>query len=154
MNTHESAHPANMESSHEERVRLQRRDFLRTAAMATATAVAAGSDAVRLPVLSASEITGELNWNKAPCRFCGTGCHVQVGVQDGKIVAIAGDRNAEVNKGLLCVKGYHVGSVLYGKDRLTSPLLRKGDSYEAISWEAAIEVIANRIVAAPERFAM
>ncbi len=122
--------------------------------MATATAVAAGSDVVRLPVLSASDVVGDLKWNKAPCRFCGTGCHVQVGVQDGKVVAVAGDRNAEVNKGLLCVKGYHVGGVLYGKDRLTKPLLRKGDSYEAISWEEAIEVIADRIVAAPERFAM
>ena len=30
-------------------------------------------------------------WDKAPCRFCGTGCHVQVGVQNNRVVAIAGD---------------------------------------------------------------
>ena len=76
-----------------------------------------------------------------------------MGVQDGKVVAVAGDRNAEVNKGLLCVKGYHVGSALYGKDRLTKPLLRHGDSYREISWAEAIKTIADRVEAAPERFA-
>ena len=76
-----------------------------------------------------------------------------MGVQDGKVVAVAGDRNAEVNKGLLCVKGYHVGSALYGKDRLTKPLLRDGDSYREISWAEAIKTIAARVEAAPERFA-
>ncbi len=122
--------------------------------MAMATAAAAGSTGMSLPVLSASETDGaDVAWNKAPCRFCGTGCHVQVGVQDGKVVAIAGDKNAEVNKGLLCVKGYHVGGILYGKDRLTQPLLRRGESYEPISWAAAIDIIADRIEAAPERFA-
>jgi nitrate reductase NapA len=74
----------------------------------------------------ADRARGNRRWDKAPCRFCGTGCHVQVGVRnDGKVVAIAGDRQADVNKGLLCVKGYHVGLALYGQDRLTHPMLRK-----------------------------
>ncbi|WP_146369294.1 molybdopterin-dependent oxidoreductase [Symmachiella macrocystis] len=119
--------------------------------MAAATAVAGGTN-YSLPILAEEPKSG-IQWNKAPCRFCGTGCHVQVGVQDSKVVAVAGDRNADVNKGLLCVKGYHVGSALYGKDRLTKPLLRVGDDYQEISWNKAIETIADRIEAAPERFA-
>ena len=95
-----------------------------------------------------------IQWNKAPCRFCGTGCHVQVGVEQGRIVAVAGDRAADVNKGLLCVKGYHVGGILYGKDRLTSPLLRQGDQFVRISWDQAIDTIAKRILRAPDRFAL
>lgn len=94
-----------------------------------------------------------VTWDKAPCRFCGTGCHVQVGVKDGKVVAVSGDRQAEVNKGLLCVKGYHVGHILYGKDRLTTPLLRKDGRMVPITWDEAIEMIAKRIQAAPEKFA-
>lgn len=120
--------------------------------MAAASAVA-GGHGFSLPILYADETGTGVNWEKAPCRFCGTGCHVQVGVQDGKVVAVAGDKNAEVNKGLLCVKGYHVGSALYGKDRLTKPLLRRGTRYQEISWDAALDVIADRIEAAPERFA-
>ena len=130
---------------------IDRRQFIKATAMAAATAVAGGTG-YPLPIL-ADEAGPNFNWNKAPCRFCGTGCHVQVGVQDGKVVAVAGDKNAEVNKGLLCVKGYHVGSALYGKDRLTKPLLRDGDRYRAISWADAIKVIADRIEASPDRFA-
>ena len=135
-----------------DKAHASRRQFIKATAMAAATAVVGGTD-FTLPVL-ADEPAAGVQWEKAPCRFCGTGCHVQVGVQDGKVVAVAGDRNAEVNKGLLCVKGYHVGSALYGKDRLTRPLLRDGDRYREISWEEAIKTIADRIEAAPERFAI
>ena len=55
-------------------------------------------------------------------------------MQDGKVVAIAGDRHAPVNQGLLCVKGYHVAGALYGADRLTMPLKRVGDAQVPISW--------------------
>jgi len=128
-----------------------RRDFIKSSALAAASAFVTGS-AVSLPILQANE-GSETNWNKAPCRFCGTGCHVQVGVRDGRVVAVAGDRNAEVNKGLLCVKGYHVGAVLYGEDRLTTPMLREDGELKPISWEKALTIIADRIEGAPERFA-
>jgi len=130
-----------------------RRAFLKSIAMATATAaaqrVSASSPAAET---TPPELAG-VTWNKAPCRFCGTGCHVQVGVEEGRVVAVAGDLKADVNKGLLCVKGYHVGSILYGRDRLTQPLLRNGDGYEAISWDRAIGIIADRVEKAPKRFA-
>jgi len=132
-----------------------RRSFLKLSAMAAATAVAQGALGAQDPDVGKSQaLAGEgVRWDKAPCRFCGTGCHVQVGVQGGKVVAIAGDPAAEVNKGLLCVKGYHVGGILYGKDRLTQPLLRVDGKLEPISWERAIDIAAERILAAPERFA-
>ena len=138
---------------------IERRQFIKATAMAAAAVVATGSTSSLLPILNADEAQGVagdgVQWNKAPCRFCGTGCHVQVGVQEGRVVAVAGDRNAEVNKGLLCVKGYHVGAALYGKDRLTKPLLRRGktDKYEEITWDRALDIIANRIEADPRRFA-
>ncbi len=131
-----------------------RRQFIKSIAMAAATSAAGATTGFALPIFSNGDpILDDVAWNKAPCRFCGTGCHVQVGVQSGKVVAIAGDKNAEVNKGLLCVKGYHVGAILYGEDRLTKPLHRRGDEYQEISWSAAIEIIADRIEAAPDRFA-
>jgi nitrate reductase (cytochrome) len=143
---------------------MDRRTFLRGAALATASA-AAGMHAARaqeggprrLPQVDDPPSIPGVEWNKAPCRFCGTGCHVQVGVRDGRVVAVAGDNRAPVNKGLLCVKGYHVGGVLYGPDRLTQPLYRKGGKgspLEPISWEEAIDVLSRKIMAAPERFAI
>ena len=124
--------------------------------MAAASATVTGRSVAQeeLPIVDVATSGNGIKWDKAPCRFCGTGCHLQVGVDRGQVVAVAGDRHADVNKGLLCVKGYHVGAILYGKDRLTKPLLRDGDSLREISWQQAIDTIARRIMTAPERFAL
>lgn len=129
---------------------IERRTFLKTSALAAASAAAAS----RANAASATQSTTPdgITWDKAPCRFCGTGCHVKVGVKDGKVVAIAGHPDAEVNKGLLCVKGYHVGGILYGKDRLTQPMLRKNGVLEPISWDEAIDTIAKRVMKNPAGF--
>ncbi len=85
-----------------------------------------------------------LAWHKAPCRYCGTGCGVEVGVGDGRVQAVRGDEKSPVNKGLLCVKGYHLPAMLYGKDRLTQPLLRGPDGKLApITWDQALDRIAK-----------
>lgn len=131
---------------------LGRRSFLKFSALATATAIARAKAGLSAEPVAASG--DAIRWDKAPCRFCGTGCHVQVGVSEGKVVAIRGDQLAEVNKGLLCVKGYHVGGILYGKDRLTRPQLRKNGKLEPVTWEEAIEVIAQRIHNNPAGFAI
>lgn len=134
---------------------IDRRTFVKLSALAAASAVvgtragaAASAKSTATPGLD------DVTWDKAPCRFCGTGCHVRVGVKEGKVVAIQGDQLADVNKGLLCVKGYHVGLALYGKDRLTTPQIRRNGQLEPISWDEAIEIIAKRIMAAPEKFAL
>lgn len=132
---------------------VDRRTFVKASAMAAATAAASGSArAFSLPILENQPEGSPLKWQKAPCRFCGTGCHVMVGTENGRVVAIQGDQKAEVNKGLLCVKGYHVGLALYGKDRLTTPMLRKNGKMVPISWDEAIETIAKRIMANPKGF--
>ncbi|MFO0880690.1 MAG: molybdopterin-dependent oxidoreductase [Gemmataceae bacterium] len=133
---------------------LNRRDFLRSSALAAAAALAARQAGAIPPPRTELPVIADATWNKAPCRFCGTGCHVQVAVKDERVVAVAGDRLADVNKGLLCVKGYHVGGILYGKDRLTTPMLRKDGKLQPISWDEAIDTIARRILKAPGRFAL
>ncbi len=131
---------------------VDRRSFLKTSAMAAATA-AAYSKVSGKPEASALMANGPLKWDKAPCRFCGTGCHVQVGVRNGKVEAIAGDPDAAVNKGLLCVKGYNVGGILYGKDRIKHPMLRVNGELKKISWDEAVDVIAKRIAKKSKSFA-
>jgi nitrate reductase NapA len=138
---------------------LTRRDFVRSSALAAAAALAAQqhSDAVQVvpPPRTELPVIADAQWHKAPCRFCGTGCHVQVAVKEKRVVAVAGDRLADVNKGMLCVKGYHVPGILYGKDRLTTPMLRdKSGKLQPISWDEAIETIAQRILKSGNRFAI
>ncbi len=131
---------------------IDRREFAKLSAIAAATAVAARS--TKLAIAQDRVTEDGISWDKAPCRFCGTGCHVQVGVKSGKVVGIAGDQKAEVNKGLLCVKGYHVGLALYGRDRLTTPMLRKNGKLEPVSWEQALAVVADRVQLDPKGFAI
>lgn len=133
---------------------IDRRNFVKLSALAAASTVAGLRAGAAAPAKSfATPGADGVKWDKAPCRFCGTGCHVRVGVKDGRVVGIQGDQLAEVNKGLLCVKGYHVGLALYGKDRLTTPLLRKDGKLEPISWDEALDIFAKRVMAAPEKFA-
>ncbi len=120
--------------------------------MSAATSAAAGMSNARAQTRGGID-DDSVRWDKAPCRFCGTGCHVQVGVRDGRVVSVAGDQHAEVNRGLLCVKGYHVGLALYGQDRLRTPLLRQGDELVPISWSRALDVIADRVELDPSGFA-
>lgn len=132
-----------------------RRTFLKMQAAATA-AVAAGisTSAEATNLVADSSITG-LNWNKAPCRFCGTGCSVNVATKNGKVVATHGDITCEVNRGLSCVKGYFLSKIMYGKDRLTQPLLRmkngkfhKDGDFTPVSWEQAFDIMEEKYKAA------
>lgn len=133
---------------------MQRREVIKGMAMAAAAASLGGHEALGQTSAPAPRQAGGVSWNKAPCRFCGTGCHVQVGVERGRVVAIQGDAMAPVNRGLLCVKGYHVGLALYGSDRLTQPLLRRGDRHEPIGWDEAIDIVARHIHRDPSRFGL
>ena len=78
---------------------INRRNFLRTSAMAAATAAvnsrALGDAGALMAAPAAAAGKGGISWDKAPCRFCGTGCHVKVGVEGGKVVAVAGQPGRE-----------------------------------------------------------
>jgi nitrate reductase NapA len=132
---------------------ISRRKFIKANA-ATAAAAAAGISAPALrPVLASGE--ADIRWDKAPCRFCGTGCSVLVGTRGGRIVATQGDPEAEVNRGLNCVKGYFLSKIQYGKDRLTTPLLRmtdgkydKNGEFTPVSWDVAFDTMAEKWKAA------
>ena len=108
---------------------INRRDFIK----ANAAAAAAAAAGIELPARGRSRRrasarrSGRVRVGQGPCRFCGTGCGVLVGTKDGRVVATQGDPDAPVNKGLNCIKGYFLSKIMYGKDRLTTPLLRKKD---------------------------
>jgi nitrate reductase (cytochrome) len=89
--------------------------------------------------------SGTIEWKKAPCRFCGTGCGLLVGVSDGRAVAVKGDPNSSVNKGLCCVKGYHSVQILYGRDRVTSAMIRKNGKLTPAPLQEALDLVAEKM---------
>lgn len=133
---------------------MDRREFLRRSAAASAVAAAVQPAAHATNIITESQFT-RMKWSKAPCRFCGTGCGVRVAVRDNRVVATHADANAEVNRGLNCVKGYFLSKVMYGADRLTQPLLRmkdgkydKNGEFTTVSWDTAFDIMAEKFKAA------
>lgn len=86
-----------------------------------------------------------LTWKKSPCRFCGVGCGLLIGLEAGKAVAVKGDPKSPVNRGLCCVKGYHSVLAMYGKDRLTHPLVLKNGTYVKTSMNEALDLVASKM---------
>ena len=134
---------------------LTRREIIKAQAAAAAAAVAG----IALPAQAANVVMpgdeAQLRWSKAPCRFCGTGCGVMVAVKDGQVVATHGDILAEVNRGINCVKGYFLSKIMYGADRLTTPLLRMRDGayakdgeFTPVTWDQAFDIMAEKFKAA------
>ena len=130
-------------------MKSSRRDFIKANAVATAAAAAG----ISAPLQSSNLITtdNKLKWAKAPCRFCGTGCSMNVATRDNRVVATHGDINSPVNKGLACVKGYFLSKIMYGEDRLQQPLLRMTDGrydkhgeFTPVSWEAAFDIMEEK----------
>ena len=84
-------------------------------------------------------------WKKTPCRFCGTGCGLLVGIKDNRAVAVKGDPASPVNQGLACVKGYHSIMALYGSDRLKTALVRKNGKLTPVPMKEALDLVASKM---------
>ncbi|RXJ99189.1 periplasmic nitrate reductase subunit alpha [Arcobacter sp. CECT 8986] len=125
---------------------LSRRDFLKSSAAASAAA-AVGMNIPTPLKAAANKLEGDWRWDKAACRFCGTGCGIMIATKQGKIVAVKGDPAAPVNRGLNCIKGYFNAKIMYGADRLKQPLLRvnekgefdKNGKFAPVSWKRAFD---------------
>ena len=131
---------------------VKRRELLK-AGIAASAAMTVGIPVSEVAKAAAGAAENGIVWTKGVCRFCGTGCGLSVGVKDGRVVATKGDPDAPVNRGLNCIKGYFNAKILYGKDRLTKPLLRKTNGkydkngkFEAVSWEEALDVMADKFL--------
>lgn len=129
-------------------INTNRRNFIKKMAVLSAMTAAAGM----FPGIVFAEeqekgipADANLDWKKAPCRFCGVGCGVLIGTENGKAIAVKGDPKSPVNKGLCCVKGYHSIMALYGEDRLTKPLIKKNGKYVEASMKEAFDLIASKM---------
>ncbi len=124
---------------------VPRRDFLKR----TALAAAAASAASLVPdVVFGEDLDGvglDVAWKKTPCRFCGVGCGLLVGIENGRAVAVRGDPDSTVNRGLACVKGYHSVQALYGRDRITRAQVRRDGALVEVPISEALDLVARRL---------
>ncbi len=116
--------------------------------------------------IAAAQLGSRFRRRRSPCRaasstsdkvvegalpFLRYRLRLMVGVKEGQVVATHGDMQAEVNRGLNCIKGYFLSKIMYGADRLKTPLLRKRNGafakdgeFEPVSWDEAFDVMAEQ----------
>jgi len=137
-------------------MQVTRRELIKANAVtAAATVIGISVPGAQALAQAAPPSMDGVRWDKGVCRFCGTGCGVLIGTKDNRIVATQGDPDAPVNKGLNCIKGYFLSKIMYGKDRLTQPLLRmkdgkfdKNGEFAHVSWDQAFDIMADKCKAA------
>jgi len=70
-------------------------------------------------------------------------------VKDGRLVKVSPDPDSPFNRGRMCVKGLATPEIMYHPSRLRTPLKRIGERgsnrWEAVSWDAALGDIADRL---------
>ncbi len=119
-----------------------RRDFIKASAMASVAGVACTSSVTRAA-------QGEtVKWTKTVCRFCGTGCGVQVAHKGDRIVALRGDTEHPTTLGLVCAKALFLPKIVHSSDRLTQPMVRKDGELVPISWDDAYDLLADKFASA------
>lgn len=69
-------------------------------------------------------------WIQSTCILCSSGCGMDVGVKDGKIVAVRGREVDRVNHGRLGPKGLYGWEANNSPDRLRKPLIRTSDGFK------------------------
>lgn len=127
---------------------VTRRDFLKLSGFTAAGAFLGGSAFLTGCKIKPDKLRGTRETTTI-CPYCGVGCGLIVSTRDGRIVNIEGDPDHPINKGSLCSKGSALHQVAVNPlgRRLTKVQYRRpgGTEWEEISWDRALQMIAERI---------
>jgi formate dehydrogenase major subunit len=85
------------------------------------------------------------NWTRTTCAYCGTGCEMNVGTHDGRIVVIKPVPDAPVSRGHLCVKGRYAFDFVGAADRVTQPMIRINGRWKQAIWDEAISFTTDAL---------
>jgi formate dehydrogenase major subunit len=86
------------------------------------------------------------------CPYCAVGCSQVVYTRGGELVDIEGNPRSPINQGTLCPKGSASRQLVQQPGRLTKVRYRRpgGTEWEDLDLDTAMEMIADRVVAARE----
>ncbi|MBW2311621.1 MAG: molybdopterin-dependent oxidoreductase [Deltaproteobacteria bacterium] len=86
------------------------------------------------------------------CTLCYHSCGCKVTVEHGKAIKIRGLDVHPLNKGRLCPKGAAALKNIYSPERLKHPMKRVNGRFKRISWDQALDEIAERLATLKEEF--
>ncbi|MGE0552898.1 MAG: molybdopterin-dependent oxidoreductase [Gemmatimonadales bacterium] len=125
---------------------MDRRTFVGGAVAASAAvAIPGGAPPAEASQPPTHRTRAGVAWQRVPCRLCGVGCGMLIGVAGGRVVGAKGDPSSPIGEGLACVKGYHAPQSLFGRDRITRPMVRRKGALVPVSPAEAYDLIAARL---------
>lgn len=89
---------------------------------------------------------------RTTCPFCGTGCNFDLNVVDGKVIGVTPAEDAPINGTQLCVKGRFHTDMIHSEERLTTPLIKEDGVFRRASWEEALTLTAEKLLAIKETY--
>ena len=134
---------------------FDRRDFLKVlgwggAAVALSgcgnTSIEDGKETVVSYVHAADYVIPGISvYFNSTCAQCEAGCSINGRVREGRVLKLEGNTSSIINRGKMCGLGQAGVQHHYNPDRVREPLLRNGDKGEAITWEKAYGLIAEKL---------
>lgn len=108
------------------------------------------------PILAISDIESEMRHarvkrTKTVCTYCAVGCSFEVWTRDRHILKIE-PTHGPANGISTCIKGKFAWGHINSEDRLTVPLLRKGDTFVEISWNEALDLIEKKFTETRQQY--
>jgi len=82
---------------------------------------------------------------RTTCPYCGVGCQMHLHIKGNEIIKVTGTENVSPNKGSLCIKGRFGYDFVHSSDRLSMPLIRKGNDFVEVSWDDALDYTARKL---------
>ncbi len=122
---------------HVVRKRWARRDLLKVVPVA-----AVGATVVGLALLGNDETPSVQH--RGTCRFCLMHCGVTTTVKGNQLLKVEGDL-ASKTRGFVCEHGYALRELVHSHERLSLPLVRRGDHFQEVSWADAFAEVAARL---------
>lgn len=124
-----------------------RREFLKLSGLAAGTALVPGAAVAGARDGPPPPLRKVIGHSMTVCPYCGVGCGMIVGVEDGKVVNIEGDPEHPINQGALCSKGSTLSQLVNSPRRITKPAYRApgGTEWQEVEWSWALDQIAQRI---------
>jgi anaerobic selenocysteine-containing dehydrogenase len=87
---------------------------------------------------------------KTVCNMCPTHCGIDVHIENGRIVEVAGMPEHPINR--VCVKAHAIPELVYSSERLTNPLRKISREFRKISWDEAFGFVADKLVDIKQKY--
>ncbi len=81
------------------------------------------------------------------CPLCEATCGLELEVDGDRVTRVRGDADDVFSHGFVCPKGAALAELHHDPDRLRTPMIRAGDDWREVTWDAAFAEVARRLPA-------